>query len=154
MAHAHDILISVRHDHALNMLNGTKTAELRRRVLRIRPGTRIWVYSKLPRGRVELVAVVEEIILAPPRRLWDLYRSRIAVTQAEFRSYLKGVNAACVVLLRDVQPLQPTLELAAIRRVSRGFHPPQFFKQLVPHGPELKSLISSAARGARPRSAP
>lgn len=154
MAHAQDILISVRHDHAVNMLNGTKTAEVRRRALRVRSGTRIWVYSKLPRGHVELVAVVEEAVVASPRRLWNLYHSRVAITQAEFRSYLSGVNVACVVLLRDVQPLQPTLGLAAIRRVSKGFHPPQFFKQLAPQGPELRSLISSAARSAQPWSAP
>ena len=154
MAGAHDILISVRHDHVLNMLNGTKTAELRRRTLRIGPGTRMWVYSKLPRGRIELVARVENVIVAPPRRLWELYHSRIAVTPAEFKSYLSGVKMGCVILMGDIEPLQPTLELAAIRRVSKKFHPPQFFKHLVPHGPELERLILSAAVCAQQRTGP
>jgi predicted transcriptional regulator len=137
-----DILISVEHDYAVKMLNGSKTAEIRRRQLRIQPGTRLWVYSKLPRGHIELVAIADEVVAAPPQTLWELYRERIAITRFEFRSYLQGVEVACAILLRDITPLRPALKLQALRRTCRDFHPPQFFKRLVAHGPELKRLAS------------
>ena len=151
MLQAEHILISVEYDHVLKMLNGLKTAEIRRRQLRIQPGTRVWVYSKLPRGHVELVATVDEVVAASPRKLWELYQDRIAITASEFRTYLHGVDVGCAILLRDVRPLQPTLKLDTLRRISRTFHPPQFFKRLS-GAPELQSFLSSSAahRGAYP----
>lgn len=139
-----NILISVEHPYALNMLKGAKTVEVRRRLLRISPGTRVWVYSKLPRGQVELVATVDEVVAASPRELWDLYQDRIAITVTEFRSYFSGVEVGCAILLRDIEPLQPALKLATLRRTSTNFQPPQFFKRLFANGPELKRLRSSA----------
>jgi len=138
-----NILISVEHSYALRMLEGLKTAELRRRQLRIKPGTRVWVYSKLPRGHVDLVATADEVVAASPRRLWDLYKDRIAITSSEFKNYLNGVEIGCAILLRNITPLQPALELDTLRRISRNFHPPQFFKRLVPQGAELKHLASA-----------
>lgn len=145
MLQAENILISVEYDYVLKMLNGLKTAEVRRRQLRIQPGTRVWIYSKLPRGHVELVATADEVVAASPRKLWELYAERIAITSSEFRAYLRGVDIGCAILLRDIKPLQPALKLDTLRRTSRNFHPPQFFKRLVAHGPELKSLASSFA---------
>jgi len=144
MPRTENILISVEHAYVLDMLKGTKTVEVRRRPLRIRPGTLVWVYSKLPRGHVELVATADEIVAATPLKLWDLYQERIAITFAEFELYFSGVEVGCAILLRDIKPLRPALKLATLRRSSRNFHPPQFFKRLVAHGPELKSLRSSA----------
>lgn len=145
MLPAENILISVEHDYVLKMLNGFKTAELRRRQLRIEPGTRVWIYSKLPRGHVELVAIADEVVAASPRKLWELYRERIAITSTEFKAYLQGVEVACAILFRDITPLQPALRLDTIRQTSRNFHPPQFFKRLIAHGPELRRFTSSFA---------
>ena len=87
MLPAENILISVEHDYVLKMLGGLKTAEVRRRPLRIRPGTRVWIYSKLPRGQVEVVATVDDVVAASPRKIWELYHGRIAITSTEFRAY-------------------------------------------------------------------
>jgi len=145
MLQPENILISVEHHYVVKMLNGLKTAEVRRRQLRIEPGTRVWVYSKLPRGHVELVATADEVVAASPRKLWELYETRIAISSTEFRAYLRGVDTGCAILLRDIRPLQPALKLDTLRRISRDFHPPQFFKRLVPHGPEMKRLVSAYA---------
>ena len=145
MLEPENILISVEHQYVLKMLNGLKTAEVRRRQLRILPGTRVWVYSKLPRGHVELVATADEVVAASPRKLWELYETRIAISPTDFKAYLQGVEVGCAILLRDITPLQPALRLDTLRRISRNFHPPQFFKRLVPHGPEMKRLVSAYA---------
>src|SRR5689334_15127663 len=136
----------------MNMLKGIKTAELRRRPLRIRPGTRVWIYSKLPRGQIELVAVADQIVAAPPSSLWRRYGSRIAITYCEFQQYCAGTDLACVILLRQIEPLQPALCLAAIREISKDFQPPQFFKRLTADGAELQGLMASNGAPARHQS--
>jgi predicted transcriptional regulator len=137
-----NILISIEYDYVLKMLSGLKTAEIRRRQLRIQPGTLVWVYSKLPRGQVELVATADDIVEASPRKLWELYKERIAIAPSDFRKYLRGVELGCAILLRDIRPLQPAVKLDTLRRTSRNFHPPQFFKRLS-DAPELQSFLSS-----------
>ncbi len=127
------------------MLNGTKTAEVRRRPLRIHPGTRVWIYSKLPRGRIELVAIADQVVAASPYSLWNRYRSVLAISFQRFQKYCSGSQVACVILLREIEPLYPALGLAAIRRISKEFQPPQFFKRLVERGPELRSLVASTS---------
>jgi predicted transcriptional regulator len=144
-----NILISIEHEHAINMLNGIKTAELRRRPLRIRPGTRVWIYSKLPRGHIELVAVADQVVAASPSSLWRRYGSRIAITYYQFKKYCAGAEVACVILLGQIEPLQPALCLAAIRKISKDFQPPQFFKRLTPDGAELHGLMASNGSPAR-----
>jgi predicted transcriptional regulator len=144
MSQVENILISVEHNYVLKMLNGVKTAEIRRRRLRIDKGTRVWVYSKLPRGYVELVATVDAVVVEPPWKLWRLYEERIAITSAEFKTYFRGIDVGCAILLRNITALHPALELNILRRTARNFQPPQFFKRLVPHGPEMKSFASFA----------
>jgi len=140
MIEAENILISVEYRYVLKMLSGAKTAEIRRRQLKVVPGTCVWIYSKLPRGHVELTATVDKVVAASPRKLWNLYQERIGVSRSEFEMYLRGVEVGCVILLRDFSALQPALALGTIRRTSRDFHPPQFFKRLGVRGPEWKRL--------------
>ena len=140
MADTENILISVEYSHVVNMLNGTKTAELRRRPLRIHPGTQVWVYSKMPRGRVELVATADEIVASSPRKLWNLYQRRVAISASEFASYFAGVDIGYAILLGDIRVLRPAMGLPTLRRTSKGFHPPQFFKRLGGQSPELRCL--------------
>jgi len=56
-----DVLISVEERHADNMLSGAKSIELRRRPIRLPHGSRVWVYSKLPRGHVDILAIVDNV---------------------------------------------------------------------------------------------
>jgi predicted transcriptional regulator len=137
------ILISVESRYVLKMLNGSKTAEIRRRPLKIEPGTCVWVYSKLPSARIEIVAIAEQIITATPEALWALYKERIAIERSEFLRYIGGASRACVVLLQDMTPVCPPLKLEQLRRQYGSLHAPQFFKRLG-HGPELARRFSSA----------
>lgn len=144
-----DILISVDGKHAANMLLGKKTVELRRRRLHVEPGTRVWVYSKLPRGHVELVATVDQVLAASPTTIWRAYGSRSAVSWSEFQSYFRNASTGYAILFRQVLPLQRAIRLDTIRRISSNFHPPQFFKRLPATCPELEFFLGacSSSRG-------
>lgn len=143
MVESNDILISVRQTYVLSMLNGTKTAELRRKTFNILPETRVWIYSKLPRGHVEAMAIVDQVIAAPPHRLWRCYAGRIAISRSDFDAYLSGVDLGCAILFAEIRRLKAALSLSDIKDHSSSFHPPQFFTRLATDDPEL-ALFRSA----------
>lgn len=131
------ILISVEWRHAVSMLKGDKIVELRRRPVRIVSGTRVWIYSKVPRGSVEALAIVDDVVEASPRRIWEVFGHRSGICRNEFEAYFYGANLGCAILFKEVRRLKPVLSLDAIRQRLSGFQPPQFFKRLAAGSPEL-----------------
>jgi predicted transcriptional regulator len=138
-----DILISVKRKYVTRMLAGEKTIELRRRLLRVNPGTRVWIYSTAPDCLVEALATVSRIVGASPERLWQKYRKKVGVSRAEFRTYFANRKVGYAVVLRDIRALPTAVGLADLRRGSGPFQPPQFFKRLQHDSPTLRMLIWS-----------
>jgi predicted transcriptional regulator len=137
MAVPDNILMSVEERHTLNMLSGNKSVELRRKPLNISTGTRIWIYSKLPRGQVQALAIVDQVVADSPAHIWSLFGKRSAISKSEFDTYFKGATVGYAIEIQEVQPLAPILDLSSIRKKIANFHPPQFFKKLHQGGPEL-----------------
>lgn len=133
-----DILISVEERHVVNMLAGIKTVELRRKALNISCGTRVWIYCKLPHGQVRAIAIVDRIVSAAPEKIWINFGARSAISRREFRAYFANAKTGHAILIDEIRPLAPILNLASIREKISRFHPPQFFKRLDIDSPELK----------------
>jgi predicted transcriptional regulator len=138
-----DILISLSPRHVNKILDGTKTVELRRRRIAVRPGTRVWIYSKVPRGQVEALGIVKEVIERHPCRIWQDYRHTIGISLEEFYEYFRDRELGHAIVFQKILLLRPALSLNTLRKQVLGFHPPQFFKRLAADGPEL-SLFCSA----------
>lgn len=132
-----DILISVNERHAVNMLTGKKTVELRRKQLNISQGTRVWIYSKLPKGQIQALAVVEDVVGDSPEKIWADFGAQSAISKKEFDGYFENAKIGYAVVLESVSPLAPILSLSSIRNELKYFHPPQFFKKLETNSPEL-----------------
>ena len=140
-----DILISVKERHASNMLDVSKSVELRRKPLNISPGTRVWVYSKLPRGQIQALAVVDEVIADAPEEIWNSYGPQSAISKSEFDTYFAGAEIGYAIVFQEVRPLAPILKLSSIREKISHFHPPQFFKKLTDGSPELAFFQTALA---------
>jgi len=140
-----DILISVEERHALNMLAGNKSVELRRKPLNISFGTRVWVYSKLPRGQVQALAVVDEVVADAPDKIWNSYGAQSAISKSEFDAYFADARTGYAIVFKEVRPLAPILNLSSIREKISHFHPPQFFKRLTNSSPELAFFQTALA---------
>lgn len=138
-----DVIISVDNCHAKNFRDGKKTVELRRRSMRLAPGTRVWIYSKLPDGRFRLQGIVKEVVKASPKALWRRFGTQTAITKREFNSYFENASTGSAILFQKIRKLSPAVKLHAMRRVSSRFNPPQFAKYLSQESPELKLLRSS-----------
>lgn len=140
-----DILISVEERHASNMLAGNKSVELRRKPLNISSGTRVWVYSKLPRGQVQALAIVDEIVADTPEKIWNSYGAQSAISKIEFDAYFADAKTGYAIVFQEVRPLAPILNLSSIREKISHFHPPQFFKRLSNGSPELTFFQTALA---------
>jgi predicted transcriptional regulator len=148
-----DILISLHPRHSDNVLQGKKTVEIRRRPIRILPGTRVWIYTTRPRARVEAVATVETVWEGSSDELWTRFGNKVAISRIELESYLEGVSQACALVFKKVQPLETSMTINEIRDHVSEFHPPQFFKKLFPHSEELVLFerLNSSTDQRRPR---
>ncbi|MGO8793019.1 MAG: ASCH domain-containing protein [Terriglobia bacterium] len=135
-----DILISLHPKYCDKVMAGIKTVELRRRRLKVSPGTRVWIYTKRPRACIDAVAVIESIHEGSHNELWRQFGNRVAISRLDFNEYLAGASGACAIVLRSVHPLKRAIGLEEIRQEIQSFHPPQFFKRLLPHSKELALL--------------
>lgn len=145
MSSSSDVLISVAQRFVAAYQSGAKTAEVRRRRLKVDPGTRIWMYTKLPAGRVELAGRVERVVSGSPVQLWRRYGSRTGITRQEFFSYVHGCEVAYLVLLIGISEVTTHLSLKELRRTTRGFQPPQFAKKIRSGGALYRLLTAAAA---------
>jgi predicted transcriptional regulator len=141
-----DILISLAQPYIDHMVNGRKKVELRRRPIRVSPGTRVWIYAKAPQANFPAVGVVERVVTAAPSQLWKQFRRDSAVTLNEFNQYFVGVDTGCAIVFESVQILEPKVALSEIRRRAKRFQPPQFFKRLSKDSPELAVLLARIPR--------
>ena len=139
-----DILISLLPQHCDNVVAGIKTVELRRRRPNVPPGTRVWIYAKRPRACIDAVAVIEAIYEGSHNELWKRFGDRVALSRPDFDEYLAGSDRGCAIVLRSASSLKKAIRLEDVRRRVRTFHPPQFFKRLLPDSVELV-LFSQAS---------
>jgi predicted transcriptional regulator len=145
-----NILISVRPKYLESMLSGEKRVELRRRTLRINPGTHVWIYGKAPHSAVSAVATVGGIVSARPPELWRKWGNQAGVTKQEFDAYFAETSLAWAMLLDQVYALPHVVTLAALRQYSNPFHPPQFFMRLR-HGSNALNLLTNSLQSANIR---
>ena len=137
-----DAMISVKPKYVKKMLIGEKNAELRTRKINLPLGSRIWVYSTLPVGAVEVFAILSKVVTGTPVEIWKKFSGNIAISKNEFDNYCKGYEQVSVVLFSTVETLKKKNSLDALRKIKKGFQPPQFFMKLTNNDPVKKFLTS------------
>lgn len=140
-AHA---LISLEERFAEGILNGNKLVELRRRPMRLAVGTTIWMYVKVPVGKVIGSAQVQSLHALAPTTLWKRYGDVSGLSKTEFFDYFSGVVRGFVLVLGNPSRLPSPLPLERLRSLNDGFQPPQFFAHLANDG-ALVSALSEVA---------
>lgn len=130
MADSEHILISLAPRHAKNIFDGVKHIELRRRPMRVVPGTIVWIYVTLPVGALMGRAKIAALHMASPSSLWRNFGAVSGLTKSEFLGYLDGLAEGVVLVLEDVKSFREPLSLKALRNISKGFNPPQVFMRI------------------------
>lgn len=135
MSAAKHVLISLEHRHAENILAGSKKVELRRRAMNIEEGTIVWIYVKLPIGRVVGYARVTASHRLAPSTLWRRFAAKCGLSRGEFFDYFDGVSQGFALGLDNPTRLTCDISLSELRQIAENFQPPQFFIRLNPQSP-------------------
>ena len=143
MTDTENILISIHPKYVQSMMTGEKSVELRRRPLRIASGSKVWIYTTLPRGAVEAIGIVEDVVEASPSMIWKRFSRSCGIPKAEFDAYFQDIDTGFAILFSSIEPLSQSFDLDKIRERLVTFQPPQFFKRLKVGSAEL-ALFSSA----------
>lgn len=140
MSAQHNFLISLEERHANNILEGTKTVELRRRPMHVAIGATVWIYVKMPLGSVVGCAKVTGLHALAPSTLWNRFGAVSGLQRQEFFDYFSGLPKAFALALSEPIRLASPIPLSKLRGVSSGFHPPQFFANVASDGPLLRTM--------------
>lgn len=127
---ATNILISLEPKYAEAILSGEKVFELRRRRFQVEPGTRVWLYAKMPQGALVGHATIKRIHEASPASVWRKFGSRSCISRQDFLDYFAGRVVGYAIELFDSSRLIQAIPLHELRARHPNFHPPQFFKRI------------------------
>jgi predicted transcriptional regulator len=148
MDEAEHVLISLEERHAENIFSGRKHVELRRRTMNLEAGTVVWIYVKLPVGKVIGCVRVEASHSLAPLSLWRKFARVCCIERDEFFDYFEGVSKGFALSLSEPQRLEGSVSLRELREASSGFQPPQFFVRLSPNSPLLDAIRAKGRAGA------
>ena len=133
-------IISLKPTYGELILSGDKTVELRNRVVRVDPGTKVWIYVTHPASHIVAVADVELVVHDKPSVIWSRFGKRICIDKDRFDSYVGSRNCVSALVLSSVTKLADPITLDGIRRKVRSFHPPQFYAYLAPGSRLFRAL--------------
>ena len=138
-------IISLRPRYVDLILSGEKTVELRNRIVRMDPGTVIWIYATRPVGGIVALAELESVVHDTPAEIWVRYGREICIDRAHFDSYINNRESVSALVLSSVRKLKHSVTLDWIRRSTGNFQPPQFYSRLSLDG-RLYSTLNNALR--------
>jgi predicted transcriptional regulator len=127
-----DAIISIKPRHVENILSGNKTVELRARSINLPVGSRLWIYTTLPVGKVKLSTEIDFIELLSPNKMWKKHGKSICISKKEFNEYTNGRELVAAIGLRNIRTLEKDICLDTMRKYEKNFQPPQFFSKLYP----------------------
>ncbi len=124
------LVLSIRENHARDILEGRKKVELRRVRSKLEEGDVVLIY--VPRPVMALVGgfVVKEVIVARPAQLWRQVGRVSGLTNHQFTDYYSGASTAFGICIDTTWRLDKPVSLAVLRRCWLPFNPPQCFRYL------------------------
>ena len=135
-------IISLKPRYAKLVISGDKTVELRNRIVRLKPGTLIWIYATRPMARIVGIAEIESVVHADPAEIWQRFGDDICVDRNGFDSYIGNRERVSALVLRSVKELGNFVTLDRLRRSVQAFQPPQFYARLPP-GSQLRGALDN-----------
>ena len=143
-------IISLKPRYAELVASGKKSVELRNRIVRLNPGTKVWIYATQPMGCVVAFAKVKSVVHDEPALIWRRFERDICIEKTHFDSYTEDRERVSAVMLTAVRELPEPPTLDRIRKMAGAFHPPQFYARLASES-GLLGVLSKLAKKSRRR---
>lgn len=90
----------------------------------------MWLYGKVPYGRVMAVAKLRNVAVEAPAIIWQTYGACMGISKAEFDAYVSDIESAAVLSFDAITPVSHPAGLQELREIEPGFQPPQFFRRM------------------------
>jgi predicted transcriptional regulator len=127
---ANGIIMSIRPEHAFDIMSGRKTVELRRRFPEHVPtGSLILIYASSPEQRLIGAVSIEGVRRMTPTGLWRSFRERACVERSLFDDYFNGAREGFGVLLGACVRFAEPIPVSELRDRFR-FFPPQSYRYI------------------------
>ena len=115
--HSRAIMLSIQPEHARNILEGTKTAELRRRFPVGAGGACVLLYASSPTCAVVGAVRIVRVHRLPLDQLWRRYQRDACVSRGQFTCYFAGLMHGTAIMLSDAVRFREPVPLANLRDV-------------------------------------
>ncbi len=134
-----DVIFSIKPLYAEQILEGTKTIELRRRFpVDVPAGTSALIYTSSPTRALTGIAEIRGVAKLSPKAIWRVYAKEACITRKEFDLYFSGLDHGYAIKLGNARALRRPIELAELRDRFK-FEPPQSYLYAKP---ELREALS------------
>lgn len=125
-----EALISIKPKYVNRILSGAKTVEIRRRRVNLEKGTRLWIYSTLPEGKIGSVGWIKSIEVSNSDDIWNKYSQQMGITYSEYCNYVCGAKEVSAINIENIKEVSPAPTLDSLRSTIGKFYPPQFFSRI------------------------
>lgn len=133
-----DVILSVKPKYANKIMDGVKTAELRRRFSgEVVIGAHAFIYSSSPTRAMIGYATIADVRHLRVDQIWQLYANQAGVSREEFDAYFLGAKEGYVIELHDVRRFHESVTIEYLRK-RFGFRAPQSYQYA---GREYRTLI-------------
>jgi predicted transcriptional regulator len=133
-------LLSVRSPHIERILDGSKTVEVRRRPMRVAPGTRVLLYAAGQRRELVGSFKTGPLETGSPDDIWQRFRERLGLSESDFFEYFLGATSSFAIPAIDVRVLDKPVSLSDLRQRWPAFSTPRTHRYV--QATELHSLLN------------
>lgn len=123
-----NLIISIKPQYALQIVEGVKTIELRRKfpTENIRGGIAI-IYASSPVCKIVGYARIEDVSNLSIAKIWQQFGKAACVTKTFFNSYFSGVESGFAIALSQPVKLKIPLDIKDLEK-EEVFSPPQSYR--------------------------
>lgn len=136
-----DALISIKPEFVDKIVNGQKTVEIRTRKVQLDKNSKLWIYTTLPKGSVQVLTYVKHVDFGHPTTIWSKYGSSIGISRKTFDQYVNGSKSISAIVTEGTCKLPYEISLQNIRSIVPDFQPPQFIKRMDDEDPVLMAIL-------------
>ncbi|KQT42610.1 MULTISPECIES: hypothetical protein [unclassified Methylophilus] len=121
------ILLSIKPEFALKILNGDKKFEFRKSAFANVGATCVVIYATKPLGMIIGEFDVSEVFIDAPENIWERTKKFAGIGKVKFDEYYLGRETAVALVVGEVRKYDVPLELGDL---GEKITPPQSFRYL------------------------
>lgn len=122
------LVMSVSPDFAERIFSGRKSVEIRRRFSKKWIGSRTVVYASSPTRTLLGEAVISNVVVDEPDRIWNTFAEGIGCSREEYDAYVARTSEVYAIVLHQIVPyLQPIPITQLELMLGNDLRPPQSY---------------------------